>query len=48
MILSIKQAMQKGIIAQKEKKFIEAERLYKSILHSNPNHPDANHNLGFG
>jgi len=30
----------------KDGKIIEAERLYKDILQTNPTHPDANHNLG--
>tara|TARA_B110000503_G_scaffold86579_1_gene131739 strand:- start:5054 stop:7141 length:2088 start_codon:yes stop_codon:yes gene_type:complete len=44
--LTIEQALQQGVAAHKEGKFEEAERLYCAILHSQPMHPDANHNLG--
>ena len=43
---TIDQALQQGVIAHKEGKLIEAENLYRSILNNQPNHPDANHNLG--
>ena len=46
MKLTIDQALQQGVIAHKEGKLIEAENLYRSILNNQPNHPDANHNLG--
>jgi tetratricopeptide (TPR) repeat protein len=46
MILSIAQALQQGVAAHKEGKLQDAERLYRSILQSQPLHPDANHNLG--
>ena len=46
MELTIEQALQKGVAAQKEGKLKEAERLYLSVLDSQPLHPDANHNLG--
>ena len=46
MELTIKQALQKGIVAHKEGKTQDAERLYRAILQSQPTHPDANHNLG--
>ncbi len=46
MKLTIEQALQMGIVAQKAGKFEEAERLYRAILQSQPAHPDANHNLG--
>ena len=46
MEMNIEQAFQQGISAHKEGRFQEAERLYRAILHSQPNHPDANHNLG--
>ena len=32
--------------AHKEGKLQDAERLYRAILNTQPNHPDANHNLG--
>ena len=40
MELTIDEALQQGIAAHKE------EKLYRAILQSQPNHPDANHNLG--
>ena len=46
MELTIDQALQKGIAAHQAGKFEEADRYYTSILQVQPNHPDANHNLG--
>ena len=46
MKLSVEQALQQGVAAHKEGKLQEAERLYRVILVSQPDHPDANHNLG--
>jgi thioredoxin-like negative regulator of GroEL len=46
MELTIEQAMQQGIAAQREGKLQEAERLYQAILKAQPLHTDANHNLG--
>ena len=46
MELTIEQVLQQGIAAHKEGKLQEAERLYKVILQVQPEHPDANHNLG--
>jgi len=46
MELTIEQALQQGVVAHKEGKFGDAERLYRAILQSKPKHPDANHNLG--
>ena len=46
MKLTIEQALQQGIAEHKEGKLQEAERLYRTILQSQPLHPDANHNLG--
>ena len=46
MELTIEQALQQGVVAHKEGKFGDAERLYQAILQSKPKHPDANHNLG--
>ena len=42
----IEQALQQGVAAHREGNFQEAERLYRAVLHSQPAHPDANHNLG--
>ena len=44
--LTIEQALQKGVVAHKAGKLQDAERFYRAILQSQPNHPDANHNLG--
>ena len=46
MELTLDQALQQGIVAHKEGKLQDAERLYRAILQAQPNHPDANHNLG--
>ena len=46
MTLTIEQALQQGVVAHQEGKLQEAERLYRAILQSQPEHPDANHNLG--
>ena len=46
MELTIDQALQQGVAAHREGKLQDAERLYRAILKSQPNHPDANHNLG--
>ena len=46
MELTIDQALQQGVSAHKDGKVQEAERLYRAILGSQPQHPDANHNLG--
>ena len=46
MELPVDQALQQGIAAHKEGNLQDAERLYRAILQAQPNHPDANHNLG--
>ena len=46
MELTTDQALQQGVAAHNEGNLQEAERLYRAILHSQPKHPDANHNLG--
>ena len=46
MELTIEQALQQGVAAHKEGKLQDAECLYRAILQSQPQHPDANHNLG--
>ena len=46
MELTIEQALQRGIAAHKEGNLQVAERVYREILQSQPEHPDANHNLG--
>ena len=46
MELTVDQALQEGIAAHKDGKLQDAERLYRAILQAQPQHPDANHNLG--
>lgn len=46
MELTIDQALQRGIVAHKAGKIVEADQMYTAILKSNPYHPDANHNMG--
>ena len=46
MELTIQQALERGIAAHKEGNLEEADRLYTAILKSQPQHPDANHNMG--
>ena len=46
MELTVDQALQQGVAAHKQGKLQDAERLYRAILQAQPNHPDANHNLG--
>jgi tetratricopeptide (TPR) repeat protein len=46
MELTIEQALLQGVAAHKEGKLEDAERLYRAILQSQPEHADANHNLG--
>ena len=46
MELMIEHLLEQGIVAQKEGKRQAAEKLYRSILDVQPQHSDANHNLG--
>lgn len=46
MELTVKQALQHAIKAHQAGKLKHADSLYRAILKSQPNHPDANHNLG--
>ena len=46
MKLTTEQVLQQGIAAHNAGNLQEAERLYRSVLKSQPAHPDANHNLG--
>ena len=46
MELTIKQGLQQGAAAYSAGNFQEAERAYQAILKIQPQHPDANHNLG--
>ena len=45
MELTIDLALQQGVAAHKEGKLEDAERLYRTILQSQPLNPYANHNL---
>lgn len=46
MELTIDQALSKGIEAHQAGKLEEADKFYTAILRAQPNHPDANHNMG--
>ena len=46
MELTVNRALEQGVVAHKEGRLEEAEKLYRAVLHIQPNHPDANHNLG--
>lgn len=46
MELTLDQALRHAVVAHKRGDFKEAERIYLAILRAQPNHPDANHNLG--
>ena len=46
MDLTLDQALQKGIEAHKAGKVQEADKYYTAILKAQPDHPDANHNIG--
>ena len=46
MELTLDEAIQQAIAAHREGRLQDAERLYRAILEAQPNHPDANHNLG--
>ena len=44
--LTIEQALNKAIAHHQAGELQDAEQLYRTILQAQPNHPDANHNLG--
>lgn len=46
MPINIQQALQHGVTAHNQGNLKEAERVYRAILQSQPNQPDASHNLG--
>ena len=46
MKFSANKLLQQGIKAHQAGQTEDAERLYRSVLKKQPNHPDANHNLG--
>ena len=46
MEITIDQALQKGVESHKAGKLLEADQYYTAILKTQPNHPDANHNMG--
>lgn len=43
---TLEQALQQAVAYQRAQQINEAEQLYKYILQRQPQHPDANHNLG--
>ena len=46
MELTIEEALRKAIEAHQEGRLQDAERFYRAILQTHPQHSDANHNLG--
>jgi thioredoxin-like negative regulator of GroEL len=46
MELTIEETLHQGVSAHQEGRHQDAERFYRSVLLSQPSHPDANHNLG--
>ena len=44
--ININEALQLGIEAHKAGNAREADKYYTAILKAQPNHPDANHNMG--
>ena len=46
MELTIEEALRKGIESHRAGNAVEADKYYTAILQSQPNHPDANHNMG--
>lgn len=46
MELTVEQTLHQGVTAHKTGNLKQAESLYRAILQSHPEHPDANHNLG--
>ena len=46
MEMTMEQALQRAVEAHKAGKLQDAEALYRAILQIQPQHPDANHNLG--
>ena len=46
MTLTVDEALRKGVIAHQAGELQEADRYYTAVLHAQPKHPDANHNMG--
>ena len=46
MELTVEEALKQGVTAHKEGRLDDAERFYRAILKFQPEHADANHNLG--
>ncbi len=44
--MTLDQALQHAIAHHQAGRLADAEQLYRAILHAQPRHPDANHNLG--
>ena len=46
MELTVEEALRKGVEAHRAGNVVEADKYYTAILSSQPDHPDANHNMG--
>ena len=46
MRLTLAEALQRGILAHRSGNIKKANRFYSAVLKVQPDHPDANHNLG--
>ena len=46
MEITLDQALKKGVEAHRSGKIQEADQIYTAIIKAQPNHPDANHNMG--
>ena len=46
MKLTLAEALQRGILAQQGGNIKDADRYYTAVLKVQPDHPDANHNMG--
>ena len=46
MKLTLAEALQRGISAYRSGNIQEADRFYTAVLKAQPDHPDANHNMG--
>ena len=44
--VTVEEALKLGIEAHRAGKIEEADRYYTAIISAQPNHPDANHNIG--
>ena len=44
--MNIDAELQQAVVHHRAEQFLEAEQLYRAILEAQPDHPEANHNLG--